>query len=148
MARRSRAREVALQMLFALDQNRIAMNRKALTRFAKDRLLGDTDLVQFAIQLVDGVSSHKAGIDEILTAVAENWRLHRMMPADRNVLRLGVYELMHDPEKSPTAVVLNEAIELARRYGTADSAGFVNGILDKVAKTHRTTPAATADAAS
>jgi N utilization substance protein B len=57
------------------------------------------------------------------------------MPADRNVLRLGAYELLHDPEPSPAAAVLNEAIELARRFGTADSPGFVNGILDKISRT-------------
>ncbi|HVK15870.1 MAG TPA: transcription antitermination factor NusB, partial [Fimbriiglobus sp.] len=134
MARRSRAREVALQMLFQKDQNEVSVPRPAIERFAQDRLR-DPELVAFALALYDGVLRHQAEIDQALAATAENWRLHRMMPADRNVLRLGAYELLHDSEPSPAAAVLNEAIELARRYGTADSPGFVNGILDKIART-------------
>ncbi|HET6573963.1 MAG TPA: transcription antitermination factor NusB [Fimbriiglobus sp.] len=134
MARRSRAREVALQLLFLKDQNAVPVPRPAVERFAHDRLR-DLDLVAFGLKLYDGVLAHQATIDQALADTAENWRLHRMMPADRNVLRLGAYELLHDPEPSPAAAVLNEAIELARRFGTADSPGFVNGILDKIART-------------
>jgi N utilization substance protein B len=121
-------------MLFLKDQNRVPVPRPALERFANDRLR-DPELIAFCLALYDGVLQHQAGIDQALAATAENWRLHRMMPADRNVLRLGAYELLHDPEPSPAAAVLNEAIELARRFGTADSPGFVNGILDKIART-------------
>ena len=134
MARRSRAREVALQLLFLKDQNGIPVPRPAVERFAHDRLR-DPDLVAFGLALYDGVLRHQVEIDQALAGTAENWRLHRMMPADRNVLRLGAYELLHDPEPSPAAAVLNEAIELARRFGTAESPGFVNGILDKIART-------------
>jgi N utilization substance protein B len=133
MARRSRAREVALQLLFQKDQNAAPVSRPALERFARDRLR-DPDLVAFSLALYDGVIQHQAEIDKMLTATAENWRLHRMMPADRNVLRLGTFELLHEPEPSPVAAILNEAIELARRFGTADSPAFVNGILDKIAQ--------------
>jgi N utilization substance protein B len=134
MARRSRAREVALQLLFLKDQNGIPVPRPAVEQFARDRLR-DPDLVAFGLALYDGVLKHQAEIDQALAGTAENWRLHRMMPADRNVLRLGAYELLHESEPSPAAAVLNEAIELARRFGTADSPGFVNGILDKIART-------------
>jgi N utilization substance protein B len=133
MARRSRAREVALQLLFQKDQNAAPVPRPALERFARDRLR-DPDLVAFSLALYDGVTQHQAEIDKTITATAENWRLHRMMPADRNVLRLGTFELLHEPEPSPPAAILNEAIELARRFGTADSPAFVNGILDKIAQ--------------
>jgi N utilization substance protein B len=134
MARRSRSREVALQLLFQKDQNATAIDRKHIHRFASDRLR-DPVLVAFALDLYDGVLARQADIDKLLTATAENWRLSRMLPADRNVLRLGTFELLHGPEKSPAPVVINEAIELARRFGTADSPKFVNGILDKIAKT-------------
>jgi N utilization substance protein B len=133
MARRSRAREVALQMLFQKDQNGVPVPRPDLERFARDRLR-DADLVVFSLALYDGVLRHQAEIDRAVARTAENWRLSRMMPVDRNVLRLGAYELLYDPEPSPVAAVLNEAIELARRFGTADSPGFVNGILDKIAR--------------
>ncbi len=134
MARRSRAREVALQLLFQKDQNPTNIARKHIARFAKDRLT-DTDLETFALELYDGVLAQQSAIDAVLTATAENWRLARMLPADRNVLRLGTFELLHQPDKSPAPIIINEAIELARRFGTADSPKFVNGILDKIAKT-------------
>jgi N utilization substance protein B len=134
MARRSRAREVALQLLFQADQNGVAVPRPAVEQFCRDRLR-DPELVAFALALFDGTAAHRAEIDKAIIATAENWRLTRMNPSDRNVLRLGAYELLHAPDPSPAAVALNEAIELARRFGTADSPAFVNGILDKISKT-------------
>ena len=134
MARRSRAREVALQLLFQWDQNPVALPRTAAERFARERLLGDADMTAYCLTLFDGVAAHKLDIDPLLTAAATNWRLSRMMPVDRNVLRLGAYELLFDPNGQPLEVVINEAVELSRRYGTADSSAFVNGVLDKIGK--------------
>ena len=135
MARRSRSREVTLQLLFQKDQNDVAVPRLAITKFANDRLK-DPELIDFALALYDGVLKHQPEIDQLVTATAEKWRLSRIMPVDRNVLRLGTFELLHSPDDSPTAVVINEAIELARRFATADSPGFINGILDKIAQNH------------
>jgi N utilization substance protein B len=129
MNRRSRAREVALQLLFWRDHNPAA-DRPAVERFARERLR-DPDLVAFCLELYDGVTGQAAAIDARLTEAAENWRLPRMAAVDRNVLRLGAFELSSRPE-TPPAVAINESIELARRYGTADSAAFVNGVLDRV----------------
>ena len=134
MHRRSRAREVALQLLFQKDQNPHGMPRKVIERFATDRLTGDKVMAAYCLALYDGTLTHQADIDPKLTATASNWRLSRMLPVDRNVLRLGAYELLFDPAAEPTPVVINEAIELARRYGSADSPKFVNGILDKIGK--------------
>lgn len=134
MARRSRAREVALQLLFQHDQNSTPVPRAAIEKFASDRLLGDREMAAYCLALYDGTLAHKAEIDPKLTETATNWRLSRMHPADRNVLRMATYELLFDPAAQPLEVVLNEAIELARRFGSADSAKFVNGVLDKVAK--------------
>ena len=133
-SRRSRAREVALQLLFQLDQNPRAMPRPTAEAFARDRLAGDADAVTFALTLYDGVRSNLTAIDDRVARTAENWRLARMTPVDRNVLRLGTYELLHDPAAQPVPVVIDEAIELARRYGSKDSPAFVNGILDAVGK--------------
>lgn len=133
MARRSRAREVVLQLLFQRDQNAIPVPRPAVVQFCQDRLT-DPELVEFALALFDGTIEHQTETDALIVRTAENWRLSRMLPSDRNVLRLGTYELFHGPEKAPVAVVLNEAIELARRFGTVDSPSFVNGILDKISK--------------
>jgi len=140
MTRRSRAREVALQLLFLTDQNPAGMPRKALERFAHDRLAneeklrGSEALTAFALALYDGVVSNQAAIDPVISSVSENWRLSRMSPVDRNVLRLASYERLHDPARQPVSVVLDEAIELSRRFGSKDSPSFVNGVLDRVAK--------------
>ena len=141
MARRFRAREVALQLLFQRDQNPTGMPRKAVEKFAADRLNDDKELAAYCLGLFDGVVKHLPEIDPKLSATATNWRLHRMLAVDRNVLRLGAYELLHDPAREPVAVVIDEAIEHARRYGSKDSPGFVNGILDAVGKS-RTASAA------
>jgi N utilization substance protein B len=132
MTRRSRAREVALQLLFQLDANP-GVSREAIERFARDRLR-DVALIAFCLTLYDGVVLHRAEIDVKLTAAAENWRLVRMAGVDRNVLRLGAFEVLHTTDETPTAVAIDEAIEMARRYGSEDSPAFVNGVLDKINK--------------
>ena len=142
MVRRSRAREVTLQLLFQWDQNPVAVPRRAVERFARARLLGDADMVKYCLALLDGVVANKERIDPLITAAATNWRLSRMMPADRNVLRLGTYELLFDPNGQPLEVVMNEAIELSRRFGSAESSAFVNGVLDKIAKAPKAEAAA------
>ena len=129
---RSRAREVALQLLFQRDQNPTPVERAAVVKFVRDRLLEDDDLAAFCLSLVDGVTEKQAEIDQRISAAAENWRIGRMLPADRNVLRLGTYELT--VAGTPREVAIDEAIELARRFGSKDSASFVNGVLDKVAQ--------------
>jgi len=133
--RRSRAREVALQLLFQQDQNPTPVDRPAIEKFARDRLLDDAELAAYSLALFDGVVEKQAEIDALLSAAAENWRLGRMTPVDRNVLRLGAYELLFEPGTPPREVAIDEAIELARRFGSRDSAAFVNGVLDKVART-------------
>ncbi len=128
MTRRSRAREVALQLLFQRDHNP-GVDRADVERFAKERLR-EPSLRTFCLALYDGVVTNLGEIDRRLAASAENWRLPRMAAVDRNVLRLGACELLFTPE-TPAAVAFDEAIELARRYGSADSAAFVNGVLDR-----------------
>ena len=134
MARRSRAREVALQLLFQRDQNSTPVPRAAVEQFARERLLGDLDMTAYCLGLYDGTLARQTEIDPKLTETATNWRLSRMHPADRNVLRMATYELLFDPAPQPLEVVINEAIELARRFGSADSPAFVNGVLDRVAR--------------
>jgi len=89
----------------------------------------DRDLVN---ELVRGVSRHRAEIDAQLANLSRNWRLERMGIVERNVIRIALYELGHAPSV-PTAVVINEAVELAKRYGTAEGVAFVNGLLDRAA---------------
>jgi N utilization substance protein B len=130
MTRRSRAREVALQLLFQFDYN-AGMPRAVLEQFVRDRLR-DAELERFALELFDSTVSQRQAIDARLAEVAQNWRLERMTAVDRNVLRLGTYEMLFTGQ--PAAPIINEAIELARRYGTKNSPTFVNGVLDEVRK--------------
>lgn len=140
MARRSRAREVALQLLFQRDQNSTPVPRLAVEQFASERLLGDVEMTAYCLALYDGTLARQIDIDRRITATATNWRLPRMHPADRNVLRMATYELLFEAVPQPLEVVINEAIELSRRFGSADSPSFVNGVLDKIAKARHEVP--------
>src|SRR5574342_533568 len=112
MRRRTRARELALQFLYQLDV-RGAEIREELE------------------EIVKGVLAPRAELDAVIVKVAQNWTLDRMPPVDRNILRLASFELLHCQD-IPVGVALNEAIELGKRYSTAQSGSFINGILDQV----------------
>jgi N utilization substance protein B len=129
MTRRSRAREVALQLLFQHDFH-ADVPRSAVEQLVQERLR-EAGLRTFCLALYDGVLAHLAEIDQRLAEAAENWRPPRMAAVDRNVLRLGAYEILFTPD-TPAEVAINEAIELARRFGSADSPAFVNGVLDRL----------------
>jgi transcription antitermination protein NusB len=123
-----KAREVALQVLYQDDLNpRVSPSvGEELLR----RRLGSEELQEFGRSLVAGVRRNRAEIDAALADAAEHWSLGRMAATDRNILRLGAHELLHTD--TPPRVAIDEAIELARRYGSADSSRFVNGILDRL----------------
>ena len=130
MARRSRAREVCLQMLYQVDVNPDTTADNVHEQIREQ--LPDSELSDFCWQLFCGAMEARGMIDERIQSVAENWSLERMPPTDRNVLRLGGYELLLT--ETPHKVVIDEAIELARKFGSAQSAHFVNGILDHLAR--------------
>ncbi len=129
MSRRSRAREIVLQVLYQDDLNADQPEDIRL-RFINSRLNHDQALINFARQLLAGVREHQEEVDNRLEKTARNWRLSRMAATDRNVLRLGAYEILFTD--TPDRVVINEAIELAKRYGTNNSSQFVNGVLDRL----------------
>ena len=133
MTRRSRGREVALQVLYQLEQN-TGMRPEEVRKFLARRLLGEKALCDFTEGLIAGIKEHQARLDELISGVAENWRLDRMAAIDRNILRLGAYEMLHCDDVPPK-VAINEALELAKRYSTAQSSRFVNGILDRLLQT-------------
>jgi N utilization substance protein B len=127
MSRRSRAREVALQLLFEDDVNPRA-SVEDTKRFIAGRL-NSPELEEFCLSLLLGVRRNQQELDELLSKTADNWSLGRMAATDRNVLRLGAYEILYTD--IPDRAAINEAVELAKRFGSAQSAQFVNGILDK-----------------
>ena len=129
MPRRSRAREIVLQLLYEDDLNP-TRNLAEGDAFLVRRLLGHPELVPFGRDLLSGVRRNRVEVDKAISLGAENWTVARMAATDRNVLRLGVFELFYT--QTPYPVVINEAIDLARRYGSKHSAHFVNGVLDRV----------------
>ena len=128
---RRKARECALQMLFAAD-----VVKNSLTFSTEDywKELGDNEFDEktrsFANNLVLGTLKHAETIDEKIRTRAEHWRIERMAVVDRNVLRLAVYEFLY--EDTPRTVVINEALEIARRFSTFEATQFINGILDAI----------------
>src|SRR5690606_1320856 len=119
MSRRSRAREVVLQLLYQDDMN-ADRRLSADDEFMRERLEGDIGLVDFAWDLLRGVRSKRREIDAALSLVAANWSLERMAVTDRNALRIGGYEILYG--QTPDRVAVNEAVELAKRFGAAQSA--------------------------
>lgn len=128
MAGRSEARRFALQMLYLLDQNPEADKDRVQIELRRQFI--EEPLRQFTWSLISGVVASRDELDEIICRTATNWRLERMAPTDRNVLRMGLYEMTK--MGTPAAVVIDESIEIAREFGTENSSSFVNGILDKL----------------
>lgn len=129
MGRRTKARECAFQILYQWQVGGEPMGQ-VLESFWRIRS-GTAQMHAMAERLALGAQARVDRLDEAIAEAAANWRLDRIAPVDRTILRLGTYELMAEPE-TPQAVVLDEAVELAKRFGEADSPAFVNGVLDAI----------------
>jgi len=129
MGRRTKARECAFQLLYQREITDEAMDA-AIDGFWRLRS-GTPAMRAMAERLAKGAHSRVAELDEAIAAAATHWRLDRIATVDRTILRLGAYELVAEAE-TPSAVVLDEAVELAKRFGEADSPAFVNGVLDAI----------------
>ena len=129
-ARRTKARERALQALYQIDVAAEGID-EALARFWKSFEPVEREVMELSEGLVRGVAAERRAVGDAIEQVSTNWRLDRMAKVDRNVLRLAVYELLRTDV--PVKVVINEAIELGKKYGSESSGAFVNGVLDKVA---------------
>jgi transcription antitermination protein NusB len=130
MGARSTAREAALQMLYAIEATGSSPDQ-VIHSFWRE-LPGDAEDRPYADEAVRGVVADLAAIDARIQAASTNWRLERMARVDRNVLRIGAWELVHCRDV-PRAVAIDEAVEIAKRYGTEESGAFVNGVLDRIA---------------
>ena len=131
MGSRRKARECALQMLFAADFAEAVPEEVLKTYWVE---LGDSDVEEtareFATRLAAGTLSRLETLDERIRSRAEHWRIPRMAIVDRNILRLAVYEFLYEP--TPRTVAINEALEIARRFSTYEATQFINGILDAI----------------
>ena len=134
MGRRRQAREIALQALYIIDTSGTS-EAEAFAIVNRREDPADEATLEFARSLVAGAVKEKADLDKLIEGAAQNWALARMAAVDRNVLRLSAYELLHRKD-TPVNVVIDEAIEIVRKYSTEDSTRFINGILDKL-KEHR-----------
>ena len=122
------ARTVVFQLLFLEDMNP-GNPEEWNNEFLSEKLPAHEEIHDFARQLITGVQENKPELDQRIEQVSKNWSLARMSVTDRNILRLALYELTYI--KTPKPVVINEAIELAKKFGSAESSAFVNGILDR-----------------
>ena len=133
MAARHRSRQRALQVLYQWDMTKQpveqAISSFYLTLYSEEEK-SDSERDEFMEELVTGTSKMTPAIDERIVAKSENWKLDRMPVVDRNILRLAIYEMSR--QETPAAVVIDEALELARQFSGEESVGFVNGILDAV----------------
>jgi N utilization substance protein B len=130
MGRRRKAREVALQFLYQLDQTGADHSEPFEDEFWRRHPVDD-EARAFAASLVRGAMAQRAKIDAVIGESTEHWDLQRMAVVDRNILRMAVYELLYEPSV-PGKVAINEAIEIAKKFGTAESSRFINGVLDRV----------------
>ena len=131
MGSRTKSRELALQMLFQWEVGEHPPAYVVQT-FMHGRNLAP-DVAIFARSLFEGTVSEVSALDRTIAEHAKNWRTERMAAIDRNILRMALYEMLHHPE-TPGTVVINEALELARRFASEDSVEFVNGVLDAIWK--------------
>jgi N utilization substance protein B len=131
MGLRRESRELALQILYALDANPSVGIREMLQTFREEQTDVLSRVREFAEDIVRGVQEQRQVIDEAISARSKNWALARMPLVDLNVMRMAVYELMYRSD-IPKKVSINEAIEIARKFGDKESPAFVNGILDEI----------------
>jgi N utilization substance protein B len=131
MGARRQSREIALQALYRIEVTGDA-SPEALERLWR-HFEAPIEARGFALELIDGVNAEREAIDRMLAAATEHWSLGRLSRVDLSVLRIAAYELLRRDERVPTSVVIDEAIEIARRFGGEESSQFVNGVLDEIA---------------
>jgi len=127
MIKRRKARELALQILFQADVGNLPIEEAMETTLAEATDM-DEEIRNYAAQLVRGVWGQRDKLDKQIQSVATNWTIERMAAIDRNLIRMALYEILHVPDV-PYRVAINEAVELAKEYGTTESRRFVNGVL-------------------
>ncbi|MFH1665835.1 MAG: transcription antitermination factor NusB [Candidatus Omnitrophota bacterium] len=135
MRKRTFSREIALKILYAKDISRDPAE-ECCQRFWEHSDIGDESVRKFTDHLVMGIDANRVEVDDMIMKYTTNWQLARMAAIDRNILRIASFELLFSGD-IPPKVAINEAIELAKKYGDKDSGKFVNGILDKIKKIER-----------
>jgi len=133
VSQRRQSREIALQALFHLEFNKDLEFTSCLNTF-KTNFKADPEVWKYALMLLNGVNEHQKTIDGLIKSFSKNWSLDRMSLVDLSLLRLSTFELKVMNPPAPMEVVINEALEIAKRYSSKDSSSFINGILDQISK--------------
>jgi N utilization substance protein B len=128
---RRQSRELALQILFQIEFAPQIPSHEFLEVFEQTL---EKDVVQYGEAIVDGVNEHRAAIDSMIQTFSKNWKVDRMSAVDRNILRIAVFEMKWASAIVKPSIVINEAVELAKKYGNTDSGSFVNGLLDQLSR--------------
>jgi N utilization substance protein B len=131
MGARRKARELALQMLYQFDLS--SNPPQQIVDTFEELQKSKPNTREFAVKIFHGTVENIATIDEMIAAQADNWRISRMAVVDRNIIRMSIYELMNEPD-TPKLVIIDEAIEIGKKFGTQKSSQFINGILDGILK--------------
>jgi N utilization substance protein B len=131
---RRQSREIALQVLFQIEYAPQISFENLLALFDEKKDLG---IIKYADEIIKGVQEHKVTIDEKIQEASRHWKIDRMGGVDRNILRMAVFEMLKASEMIEPKIAINEAIEIAKIYGTQESASFVNGLLDQVVRNER-----------
>jgi transcription antitermination protein NusB len=133
MGFRRRSREIALQVLFQSEFTPSLTSEEALNLYLEN-FEASPEIKDFAQILVHGVWEKRAELDTLIQAHSQNWKIHRMAIVDRNILRVAAFELKFLGDQVPPNVVIDEAIEIGKRFGSQESSGFINGVLDNISK--------------
>jgi len=133
MSNRRMARECALQSLYYADSAK-TNDMDCLTRYSADFKKELGDCYDFCQDLISGTTAHLPQIDKLVSTYAKNWTIARMSVVDRSILRMATYEMVFSREKTPVPAIIDEAIELAKKYSTENSSKFINGLLDQLKK--------------
>lgn len=131
---RRKSRELALQILFQTEFTPEVSPRQMASLFENQL---DHVVLDFALKITEGVKLNKDKIDQKIQEASRHWKIDRMASVDRNILRSAVYEMIYAPDPTEAKIVMNEAIEIAKLYGTQDSGSFVNGLLDQILRSDR-----------
>ena len=131
---RRQSREIALQILFQLEYSPQISSDELLALFDEKK---EESIMKYANEIIQGVQSHKPAIDQKIQEASRHWKIERMGGVDRNILRLSVFEIFHAAEQIDHKIAINEAIEIAKIFGSQESSSFVNGLLDQIVRNER-----------
>jgi transcription antitermination protein NusB len=148
MPSRRKSREAALQVLFSMDMLKDD-SESLMTRLCEMIGAEDEDAIDpYRNKLIQGVIAHRVQIDDIIMQFSSNWKMSRMAGTDRNIMRIAVYEMMHQQKDVPHKVAIDEAVDIAKKFGTEESGAFINGILDGIYHHRLSDPGKKDDASS